>query len=142
MTTTSLQRGMLALVVLAGMVAARANAQTTAPPKEQASPYASLRRPTTTWSQADREIGFAHWDSIFPSRDVPRGATVHPLPVGTPLAAFAAGTENAAWLDGYFAEQRVAGLLVLQDGRIRLERYALGYDSTKRWTSQSVSKSI
>jgi CubicO group peptidase (beta-lactamase class C family) len=36
----------------------------------------------------------------------------------------------------------VAGLLVLHDGRIRLERYALGYDSTKRWTSQSVSKSI
>ena len=31
---------------------------------------------------------------------------------------------------------------MLQDGRIRLERYGLGYDSTKRWTSQSVSKSI
>src|SRR6185436_14134616 len=52
------------------------------------------------------------------------------------------GTENAAWLDGFFDAQRVAGLLVIQDGHIRLERYGLGYDSTKRWTSQSVSKSI
>jgi CubicO group peptidase (beta-lactamase class C family) len=139
--TTSLQRGLIALLFLAGVPQSRAGAQTT-PPQAPASPYASLRRPTNTWSQADREIGFAHWDSIYPSRDVPRGTKVHPLPVGAPLAAFAPSTENAAWLDGYFDQQKVAGLLVLQDGRIRLERYGLGYDSTKRWTSQSVAKSI
>jgi len=140
--TTSLQRATLALMLLPCLVTPRAGAQTTPPSQAPASPYASLRRPTNTWSQADREIGFAHWDSIWPSRAVPHGANVHPLPVGAPLAAFAAGTENAAWLDGYFAAQRVAGLLVLQEGRIRVERYGLGYDSTKRWTSQSVSKSI
>ncbi len=135
---TTFGRGILALLFFIGAADSRAVSQTTPP----ASPYASLNRPTTTWSQAERKIGFAHWDSIFPSRDVPRGAKVHPLPTGAPLAAFAAGTEDAAWLDGYFAEQRVAGLIVLQNGRIRLERYALGYDSTMRWTSQSVSKSI
>jgi CubicO group peptidase (beta-lactamase class C family) len=134
---TTFRRVLIALL-LTGASVSRVASQTT----PSASPYASLRRPTTTWSQADREIGFAHWDSIFPSRDVPRGTKVHPLPKGAPLGAFAPGTENAAWLDGYFAQQRVAGLLVLQDGRIRLERYALGYDSTMRWTSQSVSKSI
>ncbi|HEX7981291.1 MAG TPA: serine hydrolase domain-containing protein, partial [Gemmatimonadaceae bacterium] len=79
---------------------------------------------------------------VAASRAIPRGTKVHPLPMGAPLAAFATGTENAGWLDGYFDAQKVAGLLVLQDGRIRLERYGLGYDSTKRWTSQSVSKSI
>jgi CubicO group peptidase (beta-lactamase class C family) len=140
--TTSLRRGSVALILLAGPVASRADAQTTPPPHAPASPYASLARPTSTWSQADREIGFAHWDSIWPSRAVPRGSHVHPLPIGVPLAAFAPGGESAAWLDAYVAEQHVAGLLVLQDGRIRLERYGLGYDSTKRWTSQSVSKSI
>jgi CubicO group peptidase (beta-lactamase class C family) len=139
--TTSLWRGTIALCLLASTGVSRAGAQTT-PRKAPASPYASLRRPTSTWSQADREIGFAHWDSIWPSRAVPRGATVHPLPIGAPLAAFAPGTGNAAWLDGYFAEQHVAGLIVIQAGRIRLERYGIGYDSTKRWTSQSVSKSI
>jgi len=134
---TTFRRVLIALL-LTGASVSRAASQTT----PSASPYASLRRPTTTWSQADREIGFAHWDSIFPSRDVPRGTTVHPLPRGAPIGAFAPGTENAAWLDAYFTAQHVAGLLVLQDGRIRLERYALGYDSTMRWTSQSVSKSI
>ena len=140
--TTSLRRGATALLLLTSIATPRVGAQTTAPTQAPASPYASLRRPTSTWSQADREIGFAHWDSIWPSRAVPRGTTVHPLPVGAPLAAFAPGTENAAWLDGFFDAQRVAGLLVIQDGHIRLERYGLGYDSTKRWTSQSVSKSI
>src|SRR5262245_31394424 len=119
--TTSFRRGVIALFLVAGLPAPRAGAQATPPPPQApASPYASLRRPTSTWSQADREIGFAHWDSIWPSRDVPRGTKVHPLPVGAPLAAFAPGTENAAWLDGYFDAQKVAGLLVLQDGRIRL----------------------
>src|SRR6188472_4505142 len=113
--TTSLRRGTIALIFLAGLVTSRVDAQTTPPPQAPASPYASLRRPTSTWSQADREIGFAHWDSIWPSRAVPRGTRVHPLPLGAPLAAFAPGTENAAWLDAYFAEQKVAGLLVLQD---------------------------
>ena len=135
---TTFGRGLLALLLCMGAADSRAASQTT----PAASPYASLRRSTTTWSQADREFGFAHWDSIFPSRSVPHGAKVHPLRVGAPLAAFAPGTEDAAWLDEYFAQQRVAGLLVLQDGRIRLERYALGYDSTMGWTSQSVAKSI
>jgi CubicO group peptidase (beta-lactamase class C family) len=140
--TTSFQRATIALLLLAALGPSRGGAQTTPPRDAPASPYASLRRPTNTWSQAEREVGFAHWDSIWPSRAVPRGRTVHPLPVGAPLAAFAPGTENAAWLDGSLAEQHVAGLIVLQDGRIRLERYGLGYDSTMRWTSQSVSKSI
>jgi CubicO group peptidase (beta-lactamase class C family) len=139
--TIPLHRTSLALVLLAG-AASRAGSQAAPAPPATASPYAYLRRATTTWSQADREIGFAHWDSIFPSRVVPRGVRVHPLPAGAPLTAFAAGSENARWLDGYLTEQRVAGLLVLHDGRIRMERYALGYDSTGRWTSQSVSKSI
>src|SRR5690242_3043758 len=140
--TASLLRGTTALLLVTGIATSHVAAQTTMPTQAAASPYESLRRPTSTWSQADRELGFAHWDSIWPSRVVARGTTVHPLPVGAPLAAFAPGTENAAWLDGYFDAQHVAGLLVLQAGRIRLERYGLGYDSTKRWTSQSVSKSI
>ena len=103
--TASFRRGTLALLFLAAPGVSRALAQTTTPPQAAASPYASLRRPTSTWSQADRELGFAHWDSIWPSRAVPRGPKVHPLPMGAPIAAFAPGTENAAWLDGFFAAQ-------------------------------------
>ena len=40
------------------------------------------------------------------------------------------------------ADQKVAGLIVLQNGSVRLERYALGHSAAGRWTSQSVAKSI
>jgi CubicO group peptidase (beta-lactamase class C family) len=137
-----IRRGALALILLSGELATDALSQTT--PAAPAAPptYESLRRSTATWSQADREIGFAHWDSIFPSRVVRRGTRVHPLPSGHPIAAFAPGGAGARQLDAFIAEQNVAGLLVLRDGKIRLERYGLGYSAAGRWTSQSVSKSI
>ena len=80
------------------------------------------------------------WSS--PSRPVPRGARVHDLPQGKAIAAFAAGTPGAHQLEQYIAEQKVAGLIVLQNGSVRLERYALGHSAAGRWTSQSVAKSI
>ena len=41
-----------------------------------------------------------------------------------------------------FAAQRSAGLVILQDGRVRFERYGLGFDAKGRWTSFSVAKSF
>ena len=35
-----------------------------------------------------------------------------------------------------------AALLVVHDGKVRLERYGLGFDGNGRWTSFSVAKSI
>jgi CubicO group peptidase (beta-lactamase class C family) len=40
------------------------------------------------------------------------------------------------------ADQRLAGLIVIQDGRVRLERYGLGFSGAGRWTSFSVAKSF
>ena len=45
-------------------------------------------------------------------------------------------------LDAYLSAQRMAGLLIVHDGQVRLERYGLGFDSAGRWTSFSVAKSI
>jgi len=103
---------------------------------------ATLRRSSFTWNQAEIEYGFSHWDAVFPSRPVPRGTRVHELPAGAPIAAFAADSPGAQALDRYFADEKVAGLIVLQNGTIRLERYALGHSQTWRWTSQSVAKSV
>jgi CubicO group peptidase (beta-lactamase class C family) len=103
---------------------------------------ASLRRSSFTWSQAEREFGFAHWDAVYAGRLVPRGAHVRPLPAGASLAALRPGTPGARALDRFMADEKVAGLIVLQNGRVRLERYALGYSATGRWTSQSVAKSV
>ncbi len=42
----------------------------------------------------------------------------------------------------YMAEEHLAGVLVLQKGQIRAERYALGLTSKGRWTSFSVTKAV
>lgn len=102
----------------------------------------SLRRSSFTWTQAEREFGFAHWDSVYSGRQVARGPRVHELPSGKPLDALMPGTPGAKALDEYIADQKVAGLIILQSGAVRLERYALEYGATGRWTSQSVAKAV
>lgn len=95
-----------------------------------------------TWSQAQKEANFPRMDSVFASRIVPHGPQTRLLPVGAPLAPFATGGAMRAMLDEYIVARKVAGLLVLHDGKIRLERYALGHSPTGRWTSFSVAKSL
>ena len=85
------------------------------------------------WTQDERDTGFRMLDKIAPGKVITAGGTVHPLPAGKPLALD---------VTAYMASQRNAGLLIVQDGRIRLERYALGYDEQGRWTSFSVAKSF
>lgn len=94
------------------------------------------------WTQAEREWGFRQWDLLGPTRPVRTGAAAKPLPPGPPMAGFAEGTRGARQLAGYTSEHKLAGLVVLQGGRVRLERYALGHDEKSKWTSFSVAKSL
>lgn len=96
--------------------------------------------PTNTdvlfWSDAQRDAGFRMLDGLpwlVESRVIARGPTVRPLPPGTPLSLD---------LDSYFADQRVAGLVVLVDGQVVLERYGMHFRPEGRWTSFSVAKSL
>ncbi|MEZ5072096.1 MAG: serine hydrolase [Bacteroidales bacterium] len=102
----------------------------------------SISQNAFAWTPEEIVVGFQHYDEVFTARDVPRGNHVHALPQGPPLADFAEGGEKKDALDTFLSEQKVGGLLVLQDGKIRLERYALGFGPGGRWTSQSVAKSV
>jgi len=95
-----------------------------------------------TWNQAQREAGFAGMETLFLTRTVRAGSSPRPLPNGRALAAFAAGGDRAAWFDQFVADQKVAGVIVLHDGQIRLERYALTGGPRTRWHSFSVAKSF
>ncbi|WP_340113147.1 serine hydrolase domain-containing protein [Maribellus mangrovi] len=75
-------------------------------------------------------------------RVVPNGDKIRELPEGSPLAAFSPGGEKEKALEDFLTEQKVAGFLVLQDGKIRMERYALGHSATNLWSSLSVAKSV
>ena len=59
-----------------------------------------------------------------------------------PIAAFSKGGEKEKELEDFMREQKVAGFLILQDGKIRLERYALGHSKSSLWSSLSVAKSV
>jgi CubicO group peptidase (beta-lactamase class C family) len=103
---------------------------------------ASLPKDSFHWNQEEIELGFSHFDEVYKGREVPNGSKVHQLPQGLHIAAFNAGGEKEKELEDFLTEQEVAGLLILQDGKIRLERYALGYSESGRWTSMSVAKSV
>jgi CubicO group peptidase (beta-lactamase class C family) len=90
------------------------------------------------WSQSQRDAAFRALDRLpvlAKWRVVPAGATPSPLPPGPPL-------KLALDVDAYMAGQRSAALLVVHDGKLRLERYGLGFDAGGRWTSFSVAKSV
>jgi CubicO group peptidase (beta-lactamase class C family) len=95
-----------------------------------------------TWDQAQRETGFAGMEKLFLTRTVRAGSKPHPLGSLRPIPAFEAGGIRAGDLDRFIAEQKVAGLLVIQDGAVRLERYALTGGPHTLWHSFSVSKSL
>ncbi|OJU88662.1 MAG: serine hydrolase [Burkholderiales bacterium 66-5] len=90
------------------------------------------------WSQKQRDAAFramdrisllAKWHTAQPS------AQPRPLPEGKPL-------QLGMDLDAFMQGQHSAAVIVLQDGKIRLERYGLGFDKDGRWTSFSVAKSF
>ena len=89
-------------------------------------------------------------DSIFPKlsqwdvseHQVPAGNNIRELPMGNPIAAFSPGGAKAKALEDFIKEQKVAGLLIIHDGKIRMERYALGHSATSLWSSLSVAKSV
>jgi CubicO group peptidase (beta-lactamase class C family) len=95
--------------------------------------------PQQQWrSEPQRDAAFRALDRLpvlAKARVVPAGQTPRPLPPGAPL-------KLQKDVDAYMAGQRSAALIVVQDGRVRLERYALDFDSQGRWTSFSVAKSI
>jgi CubicO group peptidase (beta-lactamase class C family) len=135
-------------VLAAGLVAAFLASGAVAEPSPITPPTAPVgQRPavaaqTLFWSQAQKEAGFPHMEAFFATRTVKRGAHVHPLPVGRPLDVPVTVTGKPESVDQFMAENKNAGILVIQDGKIRLEKYALGYGPTGRWTSFSVAKSF
>lgn len=90
-----------------------------------------------TWSQPQRDAAFRALDRlpfIARSSEIAPAATPLPLPPGKPLAI--------PGLDEYLVAQRAAAIVIVQDGKVRLERYGLGFDAAGRWTSFSVAKSF
>ena len=96
-----------------------------------------------SWRDDYQAKGFRDIEHIFKTHTIRRGKTVHPLPVAARQIAPTFTYKDRTWtVDEYMAAYRVSGLLVLKDGKVVLEKYALGRQPTDRWTSFSVAKSV
>ena len=90
------------------------------------------------WTVPQRDAAFRALDRIpvlAKTNVIASGDTVFPLPKGKPMTI-------PVNLDTYMSEQRTAGLVIIQDGKVRLEKYGLDFDAKGRWTSFSVAKSL
>jgi CubicO group peptidase (beta-lactamase class C family) len=87
---------------------------------------------------------FRHIDRVFPSALVKHGGRPYPLPPARSQLSEVTflGRGKQFHLADYIRLNRVAGLLVLKDGQIVLERYEFGNTPQTRWVSFSVVKSI
>ena len=101
-----------------------------------------LNLPTNTdvlfWSTPERDATFRALDRLpilSESRVIAAGENAYPLPEGAPLDI---GTD----VDAFMASQRAAALVIVHDGKVRLEQYGLDFGPEGRWTSFSVAKSF
>lgn len=87
---------------------------------------------------------FSHSDKWFPVNIIKKGTYLHKLPKSkTKLEniTFEVKGKNYDLFD-YLALNRVAALLILKNGQIVFEDYELGTNSTTRWPSFSMAKSV
>ena len=89
------------------------------------------------WDDATRSARFRSMETYFPGQEVQESPDPRFLPQGDPLPA-----NTQAAIRASMAENSIAGVIVLQDGKVRFEDYALGFGPEGRWTSFSVAKSF
>lgn len=90
------------------------------------------------WETQQRDAVFRAMDRVpilSKSRVIAAGDKPYPLPEGKPL-------DVGMDVDAFMASQRTAALLIVQDGKVRFERYGLDFGPQGRWTSFSVAKSF
>lgn len=87
---------------------------------------------------------FRNVSRLFPTRTFKRGTSVRALGKhSTSLDSLTYQTDGKTLsVDDFMQRNRTAGLLILKNGAIALERYAMGNNETSLWTSFSAAKSL
>lgn len=95
------------------------------------------------WSPEQQARWYPAMETVYETRPIVSGARIHALPQATGKIDPSFTHAGRSWtLDQYMEAYRVSGLLVIQDGRVLLEKYGLGRGPKDRWTSFSVAKSM
>ena len=96
------------------------------------------------WTPQQQISGYRAIDQLFATRPVTASKPPYPLlPDARDFSGFSYRYDGRKLtIDDYLRDQRAAGLLVVKDDRVLLERYTLGNDEHSRWISFSIAKSV
>lgn len=108
-----------------------------------------------SWTTQEKVLGFSHSADLFGTEPFRHGPYVLPLPSASSALQTSAqavtykygsnadGTpKRGNTVDDYMAHSQATGLLVIKNGAIVLEKYAMGVDAATLWDGKSVSKSV
>ncbi len=98
----------------------------------------------TTVTPDNQAATYRNIDRLYATRRFARSTVVSPLAAHTVSLnslRYDAGAGSQTLAD-YMRKSRTSGLLILKDGKIALEQYALGNTERSLWTSFSVAKSV
>ena len=85
------------------------------------------------WTIEQRDAAFRAMEKLVDYNEIVAGDNAIELLQGEPLEMD---------VDDYMKNQRTAGLIIIHNGKVRMEKYGLGYSNEGRWTSFSVAKSF
>ena len=106
-----------------------------------------------SWSRSSSFRATAVWP-VFPTRPITASGIASSLPSVAPNKAFDEAGLSYAFVsdDGtaititgvgnFMQRMNTAGLIVVKDGVVQVERYALGHHARRPWVSFSVTKSV
>ncbi|MBS0343112.1 MAG: serine hydrolase [Proteobacteria bacterium] len=127
---------------------------TTTPPAEEPLKLPDIAK-LFEWTHDERVVGFSHSAGILATEPFLSSGTPGSLPDADPaVAARAANTvyqygknpdgtvRTANSVDDYMNHNKISGLLVIKNGAVALERYAMGMDRKTLWDSKSAGKSV
>jgi CubicO group peptidase (beta-lactamase class C family) len=98
-----------------------------------------------SWTPDETLVNFRNFDHIFPTHTIYHGNQVLALPRAAnqidPVVALSEG-RAAVSVQQLMEEERITGVIAVKNGKIVLERYALGRGANDRWISMSIAKSF
>jgi CubicO group peptidase (beta-lactamase class C family) len=93
------------------------------------------------WPPCLQSYGYRNVDRLFATRTIRRGSP-RELPRGREVQVQVPVDGQALSLAQFMDRNNVAGLLVIRDGSVVLERYGLGLQAEERWSTMSTVKSM
>ncbi|MGH6715833.1 MAG: serine hydrolase domain-containing protein [Bradyrhizobium sp.] len=94
------------------------------------------------WPPCLQSYGYRIVDRLFATRTIPRSERPLAIPRGRELRPTCRIDGEFRTIEQLMDRNAIAGLLIIQDGNIVLERYGLGLKPGDRWSTMSMVKSM